>query len=173
MNATLKFRPALQDDEPFLRDLRAQFDTDRLFIHYWDCRDEAMQRNILDLQYRAHDAHYTKVKNNWETKDNIIELNGMPVGRFIVSGDRDEIRLADILIDKNYRGLGIGQAVLDATKTECMQSQRPLRLHTEKFGQAMQFYINQGFISIQETATHYLMEWRPNTMPGKPFYFFK
>lgn len=172
MSAVLKFRPATQDDEPFLRSLRAQFDVERLFIQYWDSLDEELTRKVLDLQYRAHEAHYRQVKGHWETKDNIIELDGKPVGRFIVSGDRDEIRLADIVVDSRYRGCGIGQAVLDTTKAECLQSKRPLRLHAEKFSQAVQFYLSQGFRSIQETNTHFLMEWRPSSLPGETLYFF-
>ncbi|MGB5156152.1 GNAT family N-acetyltransferase [Desulfobacterium sp. N47] len=139
MNAVLKFRPAIPDDEPFLRELRAHLDAERLFIHYWNTQDEELKRNILDLQYRAHEKHFQHVKNNWETKDNVIELDGKPIGRFIVSGDRDEIRLADILIDSNYRCYGIGQAVLDMTKAECMQSKRPLRLHADKFSRRYSF----------------------------------
>jgi GNAT superfamily N-acetyltransferase len=168
MTGVLKFRPARQDDEPFLKALRAQFDSERLFIQFWGARDDAFKRNILDLQFRAHAAHYKDVKHNFETRDNIIELDDQPIGRFIVSGDRNEIRLADILIDSRYRGIGIGQAVIDTTKAECMQSKRPLRLHAEKFGQAVHFYLSHGFRKIEETDTHYLMEWRPSSMPDKP-----
>ena len=169
MNAVLKFRPANEDDDLFLRTLRAQFDSERLYIQYWDFRDE-LKKSILDLQFRAHSQHFKEVKNKWETKDNIIELDNKPIGRFIVCGDRDEIRLADIMVDSQYRGMGIGQAVLDMTKTECMQSKRPLRLHVEKLSPAVRFYLNQGFGSIGETDTHYLMEWRPSTLPGKTLY---
>lgn len=171
MNAVLKFRPADADDEPFLKSLRAQFDAERLFVHYWNTEDDQLKKSILDFQFRAHNQHYREVKNKWETKDNIIELDGTPIGRFIVSGDRDEIRLADILIDARYRGVGIGQAILDTTKAECMQSKRPLRLHVEKLNPAYQFYMSQGFLAIEETPTHYLMEWRPSSMPGKTIYF--
>lgn len=172
MNAVLTFRPAVPDDEPFLRELRGQFDAERLFIQYWDSQDEALKRNILTLQFQAHERHFQQVKGQWETKDNIIELDGKPIGRFIVNGDRDEIHLADIIIEKNYRGCGIGRAVLDMTKAECEQSKRPLRLHVDKFASAVQFYLNQGFRTMEETASHYLMEWRPASLLGKTQYFF-
>lgn len=171
MNSVIKFRPTHEDDEPFLKELRAQFDTERLFVQYWDSQDDALIQNVLDLQFKAHNQHYKEVKNNWETKDNIIELDGNPIGRFIVSGDRDEIRLADIIVDSRYRGMGIGQAVLDMTKSECMQSKRPLRLHVAKSSPAVRFYLDQGFCSIEEMTTHYLMEWRPSSLPGKTLYF--
>lgn len=171
MNAVLKFRPVNSDDSSFLKALRAQFDSERLFIQYWEGEDKQLKQNLLDLQFKAHARHYQDVKNTWETKDNIIELDGRPIGRFIVTGDRDEIRLADILIDSRYRGLGIGLAVLNATKAECLQSKRPLKLHVDKFSPAYRFYLNQGFRFIEETQGHYLMEWRPESMPGKTLYF--
>jgi len=170
MNAILKFRPANEDDDPFLRALRAQFDSERLYVQYWDDQNESLKKSILELQFRAHAQHFKEVKNKWETKDNIIELDGTPIGRFIVCGDRNEIRLADIIVDSRYRGMGIGQAVLDTTKAECMQSKRPFRLHVEKLSPAVRFYLNQGFCSIEETNTHYLMEWRPSTISGKTLY---
>lgn len=171
MNSVLTFRPAGPDDEPAVRALRAEFDSERLFLSPLNNHDDRFRQNILDLQYNAHAAHYQYVKNHWETKDNIIELDGQPVGRFIVCGDTHEIRLADIIIARKYRGLGIGQAVLDTTKTECMQSKRKLTLHVDKYNDAVTFYARQGFYSVNETPTHVLMEWRPQTLPGKPVYF--
>jgi len=171
MSAVLKFRPANSDDEPFLKSLRAQFDSERLYVRYWGPGNEQLKKNLLDLQYNAHNRHYQNVKNKWETKDNIIELDGSPIGRFIVCGDGDEIRLADILIQSQYRGMGIGQAVLDTTKAECAQSKRPLRLHVDIQNPAIQFYLSQGFRAVKQTQTHCLMEWRPGNVPGAPRYF--
>jgi ribosomal protein S18 acetylase RimI-like enzyme len=162
MNAVLKLRPTDPVDEPFLRSLRAQLDTERLGIQYWAPEQQQLAKQILDLQFRAHSRHYNHIKNNWETKDNIIELNGKPVGRFIVAGDRHEIRLCDIAIDRNYRRMGLGKVILDMTKNECHQSKRPLRLHVDKLNSAFHFYVNQGFRVIQDKETHYFMEWTPD-----------
>ncbi|MBU1169971.1 MAG: GNAT family N-acetyltransferase [Proteobacteria bacterium] len=173
MNSVLKFRPSTPDDEPFLRELRGQFDAYRLLINCWNSQDDTLARRILDLQYKAHQKHYQHVKDNWETKDNIIELDGKPIGRFIACGDKNEIKLADILVEKRYRGLGVGQAVLDTTKAECIQSKRVLRLYVDKLDPVVQLYLKQGFYSIEDTGTHYLMEWKPDSLPDKPHYFFK
>ena len=172
MNAILKFRPSDPDDEPFLRALRARFDSERLFVRFWNDHHDEFIQNVLDFQYNAYNSHYRNVKNGWETKDNIIELDGKPIGRFIVCGDKHEIRLSDIAVDKQYRGLGIGKAVLDATKEECVQSRRRLTLHADKFSPVVSFYRNQGFLSVEETATHYLLEWKPGSLPSSPAYFF-
>jgi ribosomal protein S18 acetylase RimI-like enzyme len=172
MSSILKFRPATPDDEPFLRALRAQFDEERLFVRFWNNTDDEFTKKILDFQYNAFNNHYLNVKNNWETRDNIIELDGQPIGRFIVCGDTSEIRLADIVVEKKYRGLGIGQAVLNTTKAECAESKRRLTLHVDKDNRAVSFYLNQGFSPAGETTTHYLLEWKPVNLPSNPVYFF-
>lgn len=160
------------DDEPFLRQLRMQIDTERLGLQYWSPDDQEMAQKLVDLQYKAHSAHYTKIKNGWETKDNIIELNGVPVGRFIVTGGREEIRLCDIAIERQYRGIGLGQAVLDMTKKECMESKRPLRLHVDLQNSAYQFYLSQGFRVLEKRSAHYFMEWDPRGNDRKTIYSF-
>jgi len=172
MNAVLKFRPMDPDDEPFLRQLRMQIDVDRLGLQYWDPEEQEMARKIVDLQFKAHNAHYKEVKSGWETKDNIIELNGVPVGRFIVTGGRDEIHLCDIAIERQYRNIGLGQAVLDMTKKECQESKRPLRLRVDKQNSAYQFYLKQGFRVLEDNDTHYFMEWDPSGNERKTIYSF-
>jgi ribosomal protein S18 acetylase RimI-like enzyme len=171
MNGILKLRPMDPDDEPFLREMRAELDTERLGIQYWGPEQPKLAQQVIDLQFRGHAAHYKKVKDDWETKDNIIELDGKPVGRFIISGDGHEIRLCDIAVKREYRGLGIGKIILDMTKKECVQSKRPLRLHVDKMNSAYFFYINEGFRVIEDKVTHYYMEWDPNP-EGKPLYSF-
>lgn len=162
MSHILKLRPVDPDDEPFLRLLRQQMDTERLGIQYWGPDQQEMAQKILDLQFRAHSMHYKTVKSGWETKDNIIELDGEPAGRFIVAGGKSELRLCDIAVEKRFRGQGLGQAILDMTKNECMQSNRPLRLHVDKLNSACQFYLKQGFRVVEDKDTHYFMEWLPH-----------
>ena len=161
MNAVVKLRPMDPDDEPFLRRLREQIDSERLGLQYWSPEEQELAKKIVDMQFKAHDMHYQKVKAGWETKDNIIELDGVPVGRFIVSGGREEIRLCDIAVDRRYRGIGLGQAVIDITKEECRQSGRPLRLHVDINNSAYFFYLNQGFRVLEQREAHYFMEWDP------------
>ncbi|HWZ94795.1 MAG TPA: GNAT family N-acetyltransferase [Opitutaceae bacterium] len=171
MPALLKLRPADPDDEPFLRDLRAQVDAERLGLQYWPQGQEQLARAILDLQFKAHASHYRQVKSNWDTKDCIIELEGKPAGRFIVTQNSKEVQLADIAVHRDYRGLGLGQAVIEAIQGECLQSKRVLRLHVDPLNTAVQFYQKLGFKIVEAKPTDYLMEWQPPTTPGKTVYF--
>lgn len=171
MNALLKLRPVDPDDEPFLRGLRAQVDAERLGLQYWSPESEDLARKIVDLQFRAHSAHYKTIKSNWDTKDCIIELDGVPVGRFVVTQDPKVVHLADIAVDRQHRGKGIGQAVIDATKAECVQSKRFLRLHVDPTNPALQFYLQLGFRMIEQHPTYLLMEWVPSSLMGKTMVF--
>lgn len=171
MNAVLMLRPVRAEDEPFLQQLRAQVDVERLGLQYWSPEAVELARQIVDFQFKAHSAHYRRVKANWDTKDCIIELSGQPVGRFIVTQGGQEIYLADIAVDRAHRGMGLGQAVIDSVKAECIQSKRILRLHVDPMNEALQFYVALGFRVIEQQPTHLLMEWVPPNLVGKTTVF--
>lgn len=171
MNALLKLRPVDPDDEPFLRRLRAQVDTERLGLHAWSPEQAETARLLIDLQFRAHAAHYRKVKNNWDTKDCVIELDGVPVGRFVVTQDSKVVHLADLAVDFAHRGKGLGHAVIDTMKAECEQSRRVLRLCADRSSTVVQFYVQQGFLTVQEELTHWVLEWVPSSLTGKTAVF--
>ena len=169
MNKMLTMRPVRPEDEPFLRELRAEHDVERLHLHDVDPDFEAMKKVILTHQFEGHAKHYKDV--NWDRKDCIIEVDGEPVGRFIVMQNSEEIRLADIVIASAHRGKGIGHAVIEGTQGECIQSKRPLRLHVDKFNPALQFYQQLGFRLLEDRETHLFMEWTPPNLQGKTMYF--
>jgi len=171
MSGVLKFRPAEPEDEPFFRELRGQLDAERLCLDYVGFSDEQARNQLLEMQYNAHRAHYDQAKLTKETRDNVIELDGVLVGRFIVTGNRDEIQLSDITIEKKFRGIGIGQAVLQMTKSECEQSGRALRLHVDKGNPAYQFYLQQELYVIEELDTCYHMEWHSKGASRGKLYF--
>ncbi len=170
MNAILKMRPADPDDEPFLRALRAEIDSERLLLHTWQENQSSDQKKLLDLQFRAHAKHHREA--DWDKKDVIIEVDGTPVGRFILMQDAHEIVLADIGIARAFRGRGIAHAVLDGIKSEAFQSKRPIRLHVDRHNPALRFYLSQGFRTISSDELNHLMEWTPTSMPGPTQYFF-
>ncbi len=161
MSDFLKLRLVDADDEPFLRALRAQVDVERLGLQAWSPEQAELARSLIDLQFKAHGAHYRQVKANRDTKDCIMELSGVRVGRFIVTQDGKEVYLSDIAVCWEHRGKGLGQAVIDATKAECVQSKRVLRLHVDPLNPVVQFYLNLGFRIVDTQPTSYLMEWVP------------
>jgi ribosomal protein S18 acetylase RimI-like enzyme len=171
MSEILKLRPADPDDEPFLRELRAQVDAERLGFRFWSPEDEALAAKIIDLQFRAHATHYRQVKSGYDTKDCVIELEGKLVGRFILTQDGKQVYLSDIAVHRDYRGRGLGHAVIESTQGECLQSKRVLRLHVDCTNPAVNFYLSLGFQIVESSPTEHLMEWRPPSLPGPTQYF--
>lgn len=171
MNAMLQLRAVDPDDEPFLRELRAQVDVERLGLQHWAPEAVPLAQQIVDLQYSAHAAHYRQLKNNWDTKDCIILFNGHRAGRFIVTQDGKVVHLADITVHGAFRGMGIGQAVIDATKGECEQSKRVLQLRVDPDNSALQYYLKLGFRVVEQNPVRLLMEWVPQSLQGKKMYF--
>lgn len=171
MNGLVKLRPVRDEDEPFLRVLRAQADAERLGLHYWPPEAEALAQALIGMQFKAHAAHFRKLKANWDTKDCVIELDGQPVGRFVVTQGAEEVRVSDITVAYEYRGRGLGQVVIDSVKAECVQSKRVLRLRVEASNPALQFYLALGFRAVEQTPVHFQMEWVPPTLVGRKQYF--
>ena len=170
----MKMRPARPEDEPFLRTLRGQADSDRLFMNYWRGDDaEEEKRKILDLQFRAKSAHHNILRANCETRENVIEMDAAPIGYFVVSGGREELRLVEIAFVREWRGKGLGQMVIGATMEECKKSSRVLRLCVEINNiRAMQLYASLGFYAIDDMVHHLLLEWNPKGPANGKLYSF-
>jgi ribosomal protein S18 acetylase RimI-like enzyme len=159
----MNLRPARPEDEPFLRQLRGQVDADRLFMNQWGGQEaDEVRREILDLQFRAQSAHHKLLKAQWETHENVIEMDGAPVGRFVVSGGRLELRLVEIAIVREWRGKGIGEFIIRNTMEECARSGRFLSLMVEKTNvRALKLYQTLGFSAAADMGHHVLLQWVP------------
>lgn len=171
MDVHLNVRPVRPEDELFLRELRAQVDAERLGLQQWSPESLPLAGKLLDQQFRAHAAHYKTVKNNWDTKDCVIEFNGHLAGRFILTQDVKIVHLSDIAVHLAFRGLGIGQAVIQGVMGECEQSRRLLRLHVDPQNPAVQLYQRLGFRQLEERAGVWLLEWTPLALQGRSMFF--
>jgi ribosomal protein S18 acetylase RimI-like enzyme len=167
MNVHLMLRPIRPEDEPFLRELRASVDIEQLGLRHWSADDEALARKLIESQFRGHATHYRQVKNQRDTRDCVIELNGRAVGRFIVTQDAEQVHVADIAVHPAFRGQGIGHAVIASVQQECVASRRLLHLQVEQQNTAVQFYLGLGFRVIGQDPLYFLMEWVPPSLVGQ------
>jgi len=172
MNGILTFRPARPEDEPFLRILRSEIDSDRLKLNLWQPGNDKLKDKLLDLQFRGFDKHVENLKNFQETEEKVITLNDIPVGRFVVAGDREELRIAELAVLKEYRGVGIGNMIIGMTKQECVRTSRVVRLYVEKTNPALQSYLGEGFYVISTESLHYILEWNPKGPTSGRLYSF-
>ena len=123
---------------------------------------------MLQFQATAYEHHYRNV--NWDKTHNLIQFNDEPAGAFIITQDGEEIRLADIVIDRNHRGLGIGLAIIQAIQGEASRTKRSLRLHVDRMSWQQGIYERLGFQLLEDRITHLFMEWLPPNLIGRKIY---
>jgi ribosomal protein S18 acetylase RimI-like enzyme len=148
-------RPARPEDEPFLYQLYASTRAAELADLDWT---STQRETFLSLQFRAQQAHYAEYPN--ADPQIIIEVD-RAIGRLLVSRLADEIWLVDIALLPEWRGRGIGSALLQQLLDEAARASKPVRLHVEKSNPAQRLYRRLGFMQRADAGVYYLMEWEP------------
>jgi ribosomal protein S18 acetylase RimI-like enzyme len=157
----IELRPAAPDDESFLYELYCSTRADEIAAFGWD---RAQQAAFLQLQFRGLQRHYQVQQLDVDSRI-ILRAGGpsqaaRPIGQIIVMRSATEIRLADIALLPEYRGSGIGTALIRDLFAEATASSRPVTLHVEKSSRAVGFYERLGFVKTGDTGFHYKMEWK-------------
>lgn len=135
----LERRPAVADDEPFLRELYA---TTRPDLAGWD---EASHKAFVDLQLRAQ-------RHEWETAfprsaDELILLDGRPVGRLWVAWLANACVLVDMILLPEFRRAGLGTQLVGGVLAEADRRGVPARLTVDRAnGPSLAFCARLGFV---------------------------
>jgi ribosomal protein S18 acetylase RimI-like enzyme len=123
--------------------------------------DEAGKQQFLRSQF---ELQHTDYQANYPRADyQIVERDGIPIGRLYVDRQLDQILIVDIAVLPEYRGAGIGTVLMSEILNESRQTGKPVRLHVELFNPAMRWYERLGFREIENVSVYALMEWLPNT----------
>lgn len=155
-NVTL--RSIVPGDEPFLLKVYSSTRLEELALVGWD---EAQKAAFLKMQFEAQHEYY---QTHYADADfQIILLSDQPIGRLYVARWQDEIRLVDISLLPEYRRAGIGTALLNRLFDEARTTNKPLRIHVEKFNPALHLYERLGFSAIADKGVYLFLEWRPET----------
>jgi len=155
----LERRPAAASDEPFLRGLYA---TTRPDIADWD---EAARDTFVDLQFRAQ-------RREWEaafpgSTDDLLLLDGRPVGRLWVAWLPDACVLVDMILLPEYRRSGYGTRVVGDVIAEADGRGVPVRLTVERANApSLAFCARLGFAATEGDEVYVRLE-RP-VSPGRP-----
>jgi ribosomal protein S18 acetylase RimI-like enzyme len=73
----------------------------------------------------------------------------------------EEIRIVDIALLPEYRGMRIGTRLLRALISESEESGKPLSIHVERFNPALRLYERLGFRQKADKDVYLLMERLP------------
>lgn len=129
----------------------------------WGAAAEQRQA-FLTMQFRAQGAHYGQ--HFARAEHTIVLLDGEPVGRVLVDRGADEIRLVDIALLPEYRGAGLGGALVDELLAESAATGTPVRLHAYKPSRAVAFYERRGFERVADAQMYWALEWNPARRAG-------
>ena len=91
----------------------------------------------------------------------MILVAGVDAGRLYLDDRGERIWVVDIALLPEYRGHGVGGAVLEAILKEARESRRPVGLHVERSNPAISLYRQLGFALVADRGVYLEMEWRP------------
>lgn len=152
----ITLRPVAPEDEKFLRYVYAGTRREELALLDWD---DSAKEAFIDMQFRAQHTHYQSV---FPDADYLVILETeAPAGRLYIHRSDNDMRIIDIAILPNYRGRGIGTALLRDILDEGEQKGRTVSIHVERFNRALQLYLRLGFVVVADQGVYLLMKWFP------------
>lgn len=169
----LALRPAGPGDQEFLyRVFAAGRERDRIGLVRHNGFSEAFAEEHLRQQFAWQTQHYQT--HYPAIRFDIVLANGIPAGRLITDRGVFDFRLVDIGLLPEFRGRGLGDALIRGFCAEAARLGKPVNLHVERDNpRLIRFYAQMGFTeqphrSIQP-GSHTFMEWRPPEPVKKTF----
>jgi ribosomal protein S18 acetylase RimI-like enzyme len=150
----LSLRPITPQDVPFLAGVYASTRAEELAVTGWGDEDKAV---FCRRQFDAQSAHYRE--NYPGASLQIIERDGVSIGRLYVAHWEREIRIMDIALLPEHRGSGIGTELLRDLQEEARSAGKSLTIHVERFNPALRLYQRLGFQQIEDKGVYLLMRW--------------
>jgi ribosomal protein S18 acetylase RimI-like enzyme len=151
----LTFRPMSDADLPFLAALYASTREAELAPVPWS---DAEKRAFLRQQFEAQHVHYMTYYGDAEFL--IIEKDNEAVGRLYLHGGAAELRIVDIAFLPDWRGRGLGTAILQDLCEEAAAAGKAVSIHVECYNPALRLYRRLGFAQVEDKGVYRLMEWR-------------
>ena len=94
--------------------------------------------------------------------DEIVLLEGEPVGRVLTSVEDGKLLLVDIAVLAAHQRSGIGTNVVRCLQAKAASESKPVLLRVDKTNlPAIGFYKKLGFVVDDESQIQYSMSWRP------------
>ena len=154
-NLSLRLRRITPEDDSFLAGLYASTRAEELAVTGWSDEDKAV---FCRRQFDAQSAHYRE--NYPGALLQVIEKEGVAIGRLYLARWEREIRIMDIALLPEHRGAGIGTKLLRELREEARSAGKTLTIHVERFNRALALYQRLGFSIAEDKGVYLLMEWR-------------
>ncbi len=152
----ISLRPYHEYDRNFLFKLYASTRADEIAPFGWP---PAQQEAFLLMQFTAQQRWYAM--SYAQAEHHIIEQDGTPIGRMMVSREQPAAVLIDIALMPEYRKKGIGGDLIRQLIEQCNEQKLPLRLQVLRSNPALRLYERLGFIRTAEDQIYIQMERQP------------
>lgn len=156
-----RLRAEHDDDIPFLITLYASTRETELSPLPWSAEQKAA---FVLHQFDAQRRHYRTFFPT--TAFDIIERNGIPLGRLYVDVRVTHVHVIDIALVPEARGMGLGTALMTALQDHARDFGMGLDLFVETFNPARRLYQRLGFFDIADHGVQIEMEWLPGGAPS-------
>lgn len=153
----IMLRPTAPEDDEFLYRVYASTRQEELAQVDWD---PAQKEAFLRMQFEAQRKYY--VENYIGAQYQIVLLDDAPVGRLYIIRWAKEIRIMDIALLPEYRGQGIGSALLKEILGEGQARGVPVTIHVERLNPARRLYDRLGFCLAEDKGVYLFLEWTPH-----------
>jgi ribosomal protein S18 acetylase RimI-like enzyme len=128
---------------------------DVLYLPLPPAEMERFLREQFDMQHRFYHEHFAGASYQ------VVERDGVPVGRLYLHRQPDHILVIDIALLPEWRGSGIGSLLMGDIMREAAESGKAVRLHVERFNRALKLYERLGFRPIEDHGIYLFLEWLP------------
>jgi ribosomal protein S18 acetylase RimI-like enzyme len=157
----ISYRPMNDADLPWLAELYASTRAEEVAQTGWPLE---MQHQFLAQQFDAQHRHYQRFYPEAEWL--VIERGREPIGRLYIEEWETQIRIIDISLGPQSRGLGIGGAIFrDVFDMARAHGGKKVSIHVEKNNRARHLYVRLGFELVADEGVYDLMEWYPEGSP--------
>lgn len=159
--STIELRAMTDRDLEFSYKVFASTREDELrFLPLSDSGKEQFLKSQFDLQRKYYLEQFARAAYQ------VIELDGIAIGRLIVDHEVDQILILDIALLPAYRGAGTGSILMRQIQDEARAALLPVRLHVERFNAALRWYERFGFRQVEDLGVYLFMEWLPTAAEG-------
>jgi ribosomal protein S18 acetylase RimI-like enzyme len=156
MSGAVELRPVGPQDGELLFRVYASTRAEELSIVPWEeWQKEAFLRAQFEAQDRWYREHYAAASFD------VVLIGGEPAGRLYVHRGEAEIRIVDIALLSEYRGGGVGTALLREFMDEADAAGKRVTIHVERFNPALRLYERLGFAVAEDKGVYLLLEWSP------------
>src|SRR5262249_59061997 len=92
----------------------------------------------------------------------LIELSGEPIGRLVVDRPGQFLHIVDQAIVPQWRGRGVGTAIVRALIDEAEAADLPVRVEgAAENDPSLRLYRRLGFMPVETVPLYTRLEWRP------------